>query len=421
MGSSEHEARLRKVEIHVTDACTNRCVFCTTGRRHASGKGAVPDVPRATVRRQLEAAFADGFRRALFQGGEPTLRRDLGDLLADARAIGFEATTVFTNARSAASPGGARALAALGATWFQVSIHGGTAGAHDAAAGRPGAFRQTVAGVRRMLEAGLRVQVNSVLTRHLLGSLPAYTALVEALRPESVGLDVVMPTGAHTVAAAYGELCPPLSRHAGPLRDTVLALERAGVLTRLVNLPPCLVPGAERFTSEETTTRLAWAGAAALLDKGEWRRGLKVKAAGCVGCACDDTCGGVYRTYAEAHGLDALRPLAARPVPAPCHDAPPARIEAPLTAALRRLLVRTGSAVRAVRQREDGTVELEAGRPEAPVVLLLGRPGVGPAYATTARFSVRYRNAPGGGTPDLGAVDATLLELRRVEGALGAT
>jgi len=329
MGGFDAEQGLRKVEVHVTDACSNRCVFCTTGHRLAAGAVPPAEAPRAAIRRQLEEAFAQGCRRVLFQGGEPTLRTDLEGLLADAREVGYLATVLFTNARAAASAGGARRLAALGVTWFQVSLHAGTAGAHDAAVGQPGAFAQTVEGLARLLEAGQRVKVNTVLTRHLLDTLPAYAHLLAGLRPEEVGLDALKPNGHLEAPSAYAMLCPPLSRHAGPLRDALVALEGVGVTARLVSVPPCLAPGAERFANEEAPTTLTLCGEGPSLDKHRWRRGLMIKAPGCAACACDAACGGVYRTYAEAHGLAELRPLARRPEP------PPARDEEPPTYRLR--------------------------------------------------------------------------------------
>lgn len=419
MGGFDAERGLRKVEVHVTDACSNRCVFCTTGHRLAAEAVPPEDAPRATIRRQLEEAYAQGCRRVLLQGGEPTLRTDLEGLLEDAREIGYQATILFTNARAAASAGGARRLAALGVTWFQVSLHAGTVEGHDAAAGQAGAFTQTVEGLGRLLEAGQRVKVNSVLTRHLLDTLPAYADLLGGLRPEEVGLDALKPNGHLEAPSAYAALCPPLSRHAGPLRDALVALEGMGVTARLVSVAPCLAPGAERFATEEAPTTLTLCGEGYALDKHQWRRGLMTKVHACAACACDATCGGVYRTYAEAHGVAELRPLSLRPA-APGHDAGPARAESPGTVALRRLLVRAGGIVRVVRQRADGVVELEAGTPGSMVVLLLGARGVVPAYATTARFSVRYRTPPGGGAPDLGVVDAAVREVRRAEGAAAA-
>src|SRR5690348_105146 len=132
MGSFPDDVDLPKVEIHVTQVCNNRCTFCETGWVNLEKGDSLVHVPREIIRAHLAEAFERGARRALFQGGEPTVRRDLGDLLQDARDIGYRVTTIFTNARMAASRAGARWLAGMDVTFWQVSFQGGTAEAHDA-------------------------------------------------------------------------------------------------------------------------------------------------------------------------------------------------------------------------------------------------------------------------------------------------
>ena len=96
------DVNLPKVEIHATDVCNNRCGFCTTGWLNHEKNEQLAHPPRDRIRAQLEEGYRRGARRVLFQGGEPTVRRDLGDLLADAHSIGYQVTTIFTNARMAA-------------------------------------------------------------------------------------------------------------------------------------------------------------------------------------------------------------------------------------------------------------------------------------------------------------------------------
>lgn len=423
------DVELPKVEIHVTEVCNNRCGFCTTGWVNAEQGPRLAHVPREVIRAQLESARERGARRALFQGGEPTVRRDLGDLLSDAHAIGYEATTIFTNARMAASRAGARWLAGMRVTWFQVSIQGGTADAHDASVGATGAFEQTVAGTRRLLALGQRVKVNAVLTRHLLDTLPAFAELMIALGPEEVGLDTVKPSAAFGDGrAGFAELAPALGPHREAIRDAVLAMDAAGLTARLTSFPPCLAPGAEHLVSEEADTTLTHQTSGASVNKLLWKRALQRKAEGCARCAYDATCGGVYSPYAELHGLGELAPLAER-----ARVAPPADRGAPdtrLTRALRAVLVRprgasAGGGARAamevtrVRRLVDGGHALDAVGPRGEVRVELQPRSAegGPPYATTERFAVFYRNAPhlSGAAPDLALVDAVVRALRRVE------
>jgi MoaA/NifB/PqqE/SkfB family radical SAM enzyme len=411
--------RLPKVEIYVTDVCNNRCSYCTTGWDNTENKrSSLKHVPRETIRAHLEEHFAKGARRVVFQGGEPTVRRDLGELLADARALGYEATTVFTNARAAASPIGARWLASMGVTWFQVSIQGGTEEAHDESVVAGRAFGQTIEGTRRLLALGQRVKVNGVLTRHLLSTLREFAALMIELRPEEVGLDVVRPSPAFAPdRASYEDLLPPLSRYSEALRDALLAMNAAGVPARVISCPPCLVPGAEHLVSDEQSSTVTQIPTGEFMPKLAQRRSLQVKPERCSTCAYDQGCPGVFGLYAEHHGVGELRPIAARrelpraPEPALDHTTP-------LTRALRALFVKATegpTGVRAVEPRPDGTHELLCFGPKGELRVLVAPRGAGPAYASTASFSLSYRADPEGPPPDLRLIDAVAQALRKVE------
>jgi MoaA/NifB/PqqE/SkfB family radical SAM enzyme len=414
---------LSKVEIHATDLCNNRCGFCTTGWLNDEKSEQLVHPPRELIRHQLEDAYQRGARRVLFQGGEPTIRRDLGDLLADAHEIGYQVTTIFTNARMAASRAGAAWMAAMRVTWFQVSIQGGTAAAHDASVGAKGAFEQTVSGARRLLALGQRVKVNGVLTRHLLETLPEFADLMVSLRPEEVGLDTIKDTGAFGPGlASYAELCPPYSRFSSQLRDAVLKINRAGVIARLTAFPPCLVPGAEEFVSEEKQDTLSGDFKGQLFDKQSYKRKMMVKVDGCAACAYDDSCGGVYRPYADANGLDELAPIARRKERVP--EVLVAAEEVPLTRALRALFVREGAGhtlgVREVARLADGSHELRCATAAGEFTVRVEPRGDGPAYATTERFAITYRSEAGQAPPDRRVLDAVVRTLRRAEAYLGA-
>jgi len=412
------------VEIPVTEACNNRCSFCRTAWFMTEKRSEPTDMSREIIRERLASAYAAGSRRVVFHGGEPTRRPDLGEIAEDARRAGFELLTVFTHARAAATEAGARWLTSMGLTSFMVSIQGGTAEAHDRAVGVPGAFVETVEGTRRLITHGQRVKVNGVLTRSMLDSLDAYAKLMLDLRPEEVGLDTIKPTGAFEEGrASYAELCPRLSPYAPALREALLAMERGGLTARLTSFPPCLVPDLTRLVSVEPTTVTSVLRLERLVNKMMWRRDMQVKAEACARCAYDGVCGGVYAAYAEAYGLDELRPLAERWAPAEPDPAPEPVPEVALTHALRALFVRPVEArarfgIRALGRLAGGAHELSCFGPggDFSVVLLALAAGAAPAYARTARFAVRY--GARGGEPDLRFVDAVVAKLRGAEGQL---
>ena len=419
-GSFPNDNQLPKVEIHATDVCNNRCSFCTTGWLMREEGEELGHPPRALIRMRLEEAYKGGARRALFQGGEPTIRRDLGDLLADAHAIGYEATTIFTNARMAASRAGARWLAEMNVTWFQVSIQGGTAEAHDASVGAKGAFEQTVAGTRRLIALGQRVKINAVLTVHLLDTLREFGALMIDLRPEEIGLDTVKPSSAFGgPRESYARLLPSMSDYSEALRDALLAMEAAGLTVRLVSFPACLVPGAEHLVSEEAGTTQTQHHDGRLVNKQLWKRSLQVKADTCRTCAYDPVCGGVYTPYAELHGLAQLHPLKERREPVRGGRAALPAEDSPFTRALRAMFVSAAPSaqvgVRVVRRLPDDSHELLCYGPGGETLVTIAPRDESPAYATTERFSVRYRPGPHGERPDERLLAALVQRLRRAE------
>lgn len=412
------DVKLPKAEIHVTEACNNRCAFCTTGWENAEQRG-LRHVPREVIREHLREAWAGGARRVLYQGGEPTLRPDLPELVADARAAGFPVVSVFTNARLAASSVGCARLVDARATWFQVSIQGGDAPSHDASVVAPGAFAQTLKGTRALLAQGQRVKINAVLTRELLGSLPAFARLIADLRPEEVAFDTVKPSAAFRPGRAdYAALAPAIGPYAPALRDAVLQMHAAGLVVRLTSMPPCLVPGAEAWVSEEAPTTLTRQISGEQFEKHDWKRSLQVKAPTCARCAYDAVCGGVYRPYAQAHGLGELRALPSRVAPLAQTVAAPST---GLTARLRAFFVRPAAAPIAVRTVEplaDGEHRLDCVGPRGTVFLRI-RPRDGrPSYALTERFAVTWERSSAGNPPDSRVVDAVVRGLRKLEGQL---
>jgi hypothetical protein len=321
----------------------------------------------------------------------------------------------------AASRAGARWLAAMNVTWFQISIQGGTAEAHDASVGAKGAFEQTVLGARRLIEAGQRVKINAVLTVHLLDTVREFAALMIDLRPEEVGLDTVKPSGAFEESReSYAALVPRMSSYSAAIRDAMIAMDQAGIVARLTSFPACLAPGAEHLLAEEAGTTQTQQHRGNLVDKQRWKRSMQVKGPRCGECAHDATCGGVYGAYAALHGLDELVPLrelraSVRSRSRPGSGAAP---DSPFTRALRAMLIRAAPAavgVRAVQRLPDGSHELTCFAPSGDSTVLIAPRTDAPAYAQTARFSVRYRPGSKGQRPDERLLAAIVKRLERAE------
>jgi cyclic pyranopterin phosphate synthase len=86
--------RISYLRLSLTDRCNFRCSYCSPGLESAQGDA----LDRHAIRR-LVTLFADmGIRRVRLTGGEPTLRRDIVEVVEDIHATpGIEEVALTTN------------------------------------------------------------------------------------------------------------------------------------------------------------------------------------------------------------------------------------------------------------------------------------------------------------------------------------
>lgn len=90
----EHRQQTCTALIEVTQRCNLRCEFCFAG----SGNNPAPDPEIQEIGQQLETLRENGVQCNIqLSGGEPTLRDDLPEIVANARALGFGFVQVNTN------------------------------------------------------------------------------------------------------------------------------------------------------------------------------------------------------------------------------------------------------------------------------------------------------------------------------------
>jgi pyruvate-formate lyase-activating enzyme len=150
-----------KVHWECWSDCNLSCPFCYRTR----------GTPLKTEKaEQLLAAIAtSGVETAVFAGGDPSLRRDIGHLLAYARSLGL-ITEVHTNGQYAPER---YQQALIGSDYVGLSLDGPSAELHDGFRGRPGNFRRVLELFDFLGEAAVPMIVRTVVAR------PNFTSVVD--------------------------------------------------------------------------------------------------------------------------------------------------------------------------------------------------------------------------------------------------
>jgi MoaA/NifB/PqqE/SkfB family radical SAM enzyme len=221
--------------VLITFQCGNNCVFCgAAGKRggdHGSGRlGA--DVVEAWLRR----CAALGVRLVAFSGaGDPLAHPDFIRLVQATIALGMR-PYAYTQAHFV-EPRAVKALVGAGLREIAVSLHGASDSAHEAATRHPGSFACTLRGLRVLLDGGLRVQTNSVVTRfNLAEALPLVEFLAGRIGVHEMAFSYPRAEGN---ALTHSELFATFREVARALRPALARLRAMGKDVTVENVPPC--------------------------------------------------------------------------------------------------------------------------------------------------------------------------------------
>jgi MoaA/NifB/PqqE/SkfB family radical SAM enzyme len=175
LARSWEENRLVSVLLELTYRCNLDCFFCYndlslrgTPLTFAQYDGLLQDLAGMNV------------LTVILSGGEPLAHPDFFRIGARARELGF-VTRVKTNGHAVHGELARRLRDEVDPFVVEVSLHGATAESHDRQTRVPGSFDRLLANLGEMLALGLRVKVNSTLTRWNEDEIEAMYAITDAL------------------------------------------------------------------------------------------------------------------------------------------------------------------------------------------------------------------------------------------------
>ncbi len=146
-------------EIAITYRCNNKCRFCYAYSPYRESG----EMTTEQIKRVIDIIVDDAHVPSLsFTGGEPTLREDLFELIAHGRERGLRVNLI-TNGRRCADKKFVQSLVDAGLNSSQVSIEGPDAETHDYIVGIPGAFDQTVQGIKNLKDTDIYTHCNTTI------------------------------------------------------------------------------------------------------------------------------------------------------------------------------------------------------------------------------------------------------------------
>lgn len=153
-------------------ACNNRCKWC-----YAAPAEFKPDyMPLENAKRFLKLMQSLGINDIGIIGGEPTLHKQLPEIICFAKKLGF-AVTLYSNGRLLSNKEFAQKIKTVGTDFVNISIQSLDKKNHDKQCNAKGAFEETVKGIENCFKQGFAVNLETVLSHT---NFEIYKELMEA-------------------------------------------------------------------------------------------------------------------------------------------------------------------------------------------------------------------------------------------------
>lgn len=227
----------RWVSVTMEFRCNLRCTHCMIEGTMSRLRPTEGEDFDEVLRQQRDTGLWDGI---VLTGAEITLRADLPDLVARARAAGFAHIRIQTHGMRLHRPDYLDRLVEAGADEFFISVTAADEVRHDAITQVEGSWRRMRAGIDLIETRYPHVAVitNTVITAESVDDLPG---VVAAFRGYRCVVQHEFWNFFPMDEVDHKALCVPVARLLPPLRAAIAAARAAGRLVEVKNVPECLL------------------------------------------------------------------------------------------------------------------------------------------------------------------------------------
>lgn len=293
----------KRIDIKVGFSCNNHCLHCVQGNK----RDMLPDKDTEDIKKMLWKSRHEALD-VVFTGGEPTIRRDIAELVCYARDIGYEEIHIQTNGRMFANKNFCKEMVDAGANVFVIMLSGHKEELHNYITGAD-SFMQTVKGIINLKSLGQKVEINCVVTKPNYRHLPETARLFVKLGVNAFRFSFVYAEG--IALKNYLSVVPRMSLAAHYIKEGLRIGLESGITAFTEGVPSCLMDGYSDYAAEKMIprTQIYDANCVAGNDTELRRNEGKTKRDACRDCIYDSACDGPWKEYTEFFGWDEFVPV----------------------------------------------------------------------------------------------------------------
>jgi len=291
-----------KVESLCIFKCNCRCIMCSVANSIKNGEDTKSF---EDVKKDIDIAVKAEAHTFAFSGGEPTLRKDLFQLVEYAKKK-IPNIEIQSNGRMYYYKDYCQKLIKAGVNIFVVSFYSPFEDTHDRIMGVKGSYAQTLQGLKNLKELKQTVKINIVILKLNYSHLPELVKFLLNLNVKEIRF--IYATLEGNVLKNPGAIVSSMSTVVPYLKKALkIALKK--IPCYIYNMVPCVLPGYEGAINDifQSDTYLRGPNFECSIDDN--RKKMKVKSKMCKKCKYNDYCYGVWKNYADFFDLKELKPV----------------------------------------------------------------------------------------------------------------
>jgi MoaA/NifB/PqqE/SkfB family radical SAM enzyme len=306
---------MKYADIKIGYSCNNNCIHCviSNNRKYAIKILGRQDRTTQEYIREITQAKSNGYPTIIVTGGEPTIRKDITQLVNHAKKIGLN-VIMQTNARMLSYKELAQKLAKYDIN-YTIALHGHTKQIHDQITRANGSFKQTVQAIKNLAELKQKIEGKTVISKKNYQHLKEMAQFFISLGVEKMNFAFPHPQG--NAFKNFDQVVPTYTELENNVHTTIEFIEdynknnNKNVQIDFEAIPFCFMQGYEKYVSEtkftEEPIELNIIGATPT----NWnitRKQIKHKSKKCIDCKYNPLCEGVWTEYAQKNGDLELKP-----------------------------------------------------------------------------------------------------------------
>jgi MoaA/NifB/PqqE/SkfB family radical SAM enzyme len=159
-------------------SCNNNCIVCSVRTKEAS----YPDRSYQEIAAEMEEKRQEGFESIEFTGGEPSIRKDIIQLVSRAKELGYQQIGFSTNGRLFSYPEFCQKIVRAGLNRVTFSLLSHQAEIHNAITRTPESFSEIMAGLKNAQKfPDVHLNVSSVISRLNFRNLRKFGEFISSL------------------------------------------------------------------------------------------------------------------------------------------------------------------------------------------------------------------------------------------------